>query len=231
MDTDRKEALQEFLKNLGHSRVSNEALSWYDQSFTHRSFSREQGSGAGDNERLEFLGDRILNFVVAEHLFTIFSGAEGELTARMECTKNKNLAALIESSGTEFELLILTGKGQEKTKRIVAGAFEAFIAAFYLDCGLEKTKKIILRFFAKDHTDFGIIRNHKKILQEYLQKGGFPIPTYELESKTGAAHQPQFVFIVRVEGKIVGRGSGRNKTEATQNAARDALGRFSNVSS
>jgi ribonuclease-3 len=227
MDTNRKEQLQKFLKNLGHFNVSRDALERYDRSFTHRSFSQEQRNEAADNERLEFLGDRVLNFVVAEHLFATISGSEGELTARMECTRNKNLASLVELSGTGLGTLVLTGKGQKKTDRIIAGAFEAFIAAFYLDCGLERTKDIILMFFSKGHTDFGVIKNHKKILQEHLQKQGLPPPVYELESRSGADHEPRFVFIVRINGEIAGRGSGRNKTEATQSAARDALWSFS----
>jgi ribonuclease-3 len=223
MDNDRRESLQVFLRKLGRTRVSTEALERYHQALTHRSYCREKGSGEGDNERLEFLGDRILNFVVAEYLYSTFAGTEGELTIRMEFTKNRNLAFLVAKSGNGLEELILTGKGQEKTPRIIAGSFEAFIAAFYLDAGLERTKKLIFRFFPEDITDFGISRNHKKVLQEYLQKKGLPTPHYELECREGADHQPQFVYVVRVEGNVVGRGSGRNKTEATQNAAQNAL--------
>jgi ribonuclease-3 len=223
MDNDRRESLQVFLRKFGRARVALEALERYHQALTHRSYSRELGGQEGDNERLEFLGDRILNFVVAEYLYSTFPGTEGELTVRMEFTKNRNLAHLVATSGNGLEELILTGKGQEKTPRIIAGSFEAFIAAFYLDTGLEKTKKLIFRFFPQDDADFGISRNHKKVLQEYLQKKGLPTPRYELESREGTDHQPQFIYAVRVEGNVVGRGTGRNKAEATQNAARNAL--------
>jgi ribonuclease-3 len=127
MDNDRRESLRLFLKKLGRARISPEALEQYDRALTHRSAVREIGDG-GDNERLEFLGDRVLNFIIAEYLYETFSEAEGELTARMEFTKNRNLARLISASGTGFENLILTGKGQVKTPRIIAGSFEPFIS-------------------------------------------------------------------------------------------------------
>jgi ribonuclease-3 len=222
MDDDRRDTLRGFLRSLGRTKVSAEALERYDQALTHRSAIGEVGV-CEDNERLEFLGDRILNFVVAEYLYETFSEAEGELTARMEFTKNRNLALLVAASGTGFEELILSGKGQAKTARIIAGSFEAFIAAFYLDVGLEKTKKFIFRFFPKDRTGFGLSMNHKKLLQEYLQKKGLPTPHYELENREGAAHKPLFVYVVTVKGKVIGRGIGNNKTDATQDAARNAL--------
>jgi ribonuclease-3 len=223
MDNDRRESLRKLLKKLGRVEVSTVSLERYHRALTHRSYIREQGGKEGDNERLEFLGDRILNFVVAEYLYSTFSETAGELTARMEFTKNRNLALLIAASRIGLEELILTGKGQEKTPRLIAGAFEAFIAAFYLDIGLGRTKKLIFRFFPEDITGFGISRNHKKVLQEYLQKKGLPTPHYELESREGADHQPWFVYVVRVEGNVVGRGAGKNKTDATQNAARNAM--------
>ena len=223
MDNDRRKSLFALLKKLRRIRVPADALERYNQALTHRSYGRDKGEGEGDNERLEFLGDRILNFIVAEYLFEEFPGTEGDLTARMEFTKNRNLAHLIAQSGIGFEDLILIGKGQEVTPRVLAGSFEAFLAAYYLDCGLERTKKLIFRLFPEDTTDFGISTNYKKQLQEFLQKKGLPPPSYELERREGADHRPTFIFLVKSKGVIVGRGSGRTKTEATQDAARKAL--------
>ncbi len=228
MDNDRKRSLRNLLKKLGRTRVSAKALERYDQALTHRSYLREDNvtPAEKDNERLEFLGDRVLNLTIAEYLYLSFPGAEGELTARMEWTKNKNLASLVVSSGTGLDGLIRTGKGQEKTPRIIAGSFEAFIAAFYLDAGLEKTKKLISIFFPENTADFGINRNYKKMLQERVQKQNLPLPLYELEHRVGADHQPFFFYVVRVGARVIGRGSGKTKTEATQNAAHDALQRI-----
>jgi ribonuclease-3 len=225
MDGERKRSLKDLLRKLGRKRVSDEALGRYDQALTHRSYLCEQERipTEKDNERLEFLGDRVLNLVTAEFLYQSFPAPEGELTARMEWTKNRNLASLVLSSGTGLEELIRIGRGQEKTPRIIAGAFEAFIAAYYLDAGLERTKKLISRFFPENLLDFGITPNYKKMLQELVQKRSQSIPVYELESRRGAAHQPLYTYAVRVGGAIVGRGSGRTKREATQDAARDAL--------
>jgi ribonuclease-3 len=232
MDNDRNRSLQELLRKLGRTRVSEKALERYDQALTHRSYLRENCGMPNEknNERLEFLGDRVLNLVVAEFLYLSFPVPEGELTARMEWTKNRNLASLIVSSGIGFEKLIRTGKGQGKTPRIIAGSFEAFIAAFYLDTGLERTKKLISRFFPENMTDFGITKNYKKILQEMVQKKYQSLPLYELENREGAAHHPSFVYVVRLRGVIIGRGSGKTKTEATQNAAHDALKQIGSLS-
>jgi ribonuclease-3 len=223
MDKERRESLRIFLKRLGRTRVPAGALEIYHEALTHRSYSRQSGGMEGDNERLEFLGDRILNFVLAEHLYRTFPETEGELTARMEFARNMNLAHYVASSGSGLESLILVGKGQELTSRIVAGAFEAFIAALYLDAGLGKTQEVIFRFFPPKTTRFGASRNYKKELQEQLQKAGLPAPRYEPESRKGADHRPRFVYVVIINGVVAGRGAGKNKAEATREAARQAL--------
>jgi ribonuclease-3 len=223
MDDQRKTALRAFLKRLGRTRVSAGALELYHQALTHRSYSRQSEDREGDNERLEFLGDRILNFILAEHLYRTYPETEGELTTRMEFARNMNLARHVASSGSGLEDLILLGKGQEMTSRIAAGSFEALIAALYLDAGLAKTQEIIFRFFPIETTRFGPSRNYKKELQEQLQKAGLPPPTYEPESKEGADHRPRFVYVVRMNGVVAGRGTGKNKSEATREAARQAL--------
>jgi ribonuclease-3 len=223
MDDERKTALRAFLKKLGRTRVPAGALELYHQALTHSSCSRQSGGREDDNERLEFLGDRVLNLVLAEHLYKTFPEAEGKLTARMEFARNMNLARYVASSGSGLENLILVGKGQEMTSRIVAGAFEAFIAALYLDAGLAKTREVIFRFFPPKTTRFGAARNYKKELQEQLQKAGLPPPLYEPESSEGEDHRPRFVYVVLIDGVVAGRGTGKNKADATREAARQAL--------
>lgn len=223
MDDERQESLRTFLKRLGRTRISAEALERYNQALTHSSYGRQSGDGEGDNERLEFLGDRVLNFLLAEYLYKAFPEAEGELTARMEVSRNRNLARRVIVSGSGLEDLILLGKGQEMTPRIVAGSFEAFVAALYLEAGLAKTREIIFRFFPPEAASFGAARNYKKELQEHLQKTGHPPPRYEPESREGMDHRPRFVYVVLISGVVAGRGSGKNKADATQEAARQAL--------
>ncbi|NTW91844.1 MAG: hypothetical protein HGA40_00140 [Methanoregulaceae archaeon] len=187
-------------------------------------FAKQVKAGTlGDNERLEFLGDRILNLIVAEFLFQTCPYSEGDLTIRMEWTRNRNIARVIVETHIGFEDLVLVGSNQEKTPRIIAGAFEAFVAALYLDLGFSRTKIIIRRILASDLLDYPQEKNFKKLLQEYLQKHNQPLPVYELKSSEGAAHKPWFCYVVRVEGRVIGSGFGATKAQATQNAARQGL--------
>jgi ribonuclease-3 len=225
IDGERERLLRAFLSSpaIGRRGAGPEALERYHRALTHRSYIRERGETSGDNERLEFFGDRVLNLIVAEFLFRNYPGPEGDLTARMEWTENRNLARAVTAAGIGFEDLILVGSRQEKTARIIAGAFEAFVAALYLDLGLARTKTIIGRFIADEIRNYRTDRNYKKSLQEYLQKKDHPLPEYQLEERTGAHHHPRFSYVVMIDGEVIGRGAGRSKAEATQNAAREAL--------
>jgi ribonuclease-3 len=225
IDGERERLLRDFLSSpaIGRRRAGPEALERYHRALTHRSYMRETGVPSGDNERLEFLGDRILNLIVAEFLFRNYPGPEGDLTMRMEWTENRNLARAVTGAGIGFEDLILVGSRQEKTPRIIAGAFEAFVAALYLDLGLARTKTIIGRLMANEIRNYRTDRNYKKSLQEYLQKRDRSLPEYQLEKRSGAHHHPRFSYIVTIDGEAIGRGTGRSKAEATQNAARAAL--------
>jgi ribonuclease-3 len=225
IDGERERLLRAFLSGpaIGRRRAGPEALERYHRSLTHRSYVRETDVPSGDNERLEFLGDRVLNLIVAEFLFRSYPGSEGDLTMRMEWTENRNLARAVTAAGIGFEELILVGNRQEKTPRIIAGAFEAFVAALYLDLGLARTKTIIGRLLADEIRNYRTDRNYKKSLQEYLQKRDRPLPEYQLGERSGTPHHPRFSYVVTIDGDVIGRGTGRSKTEATQNAARAAL--------
>lgn len=227
IDKDRERELRILLSRrlIGRRKPGAEALNRYHQALIHRSYLQEEvNSVAGsDNERLEFLGDRILNLIVAEFLFQTCPGQEGDLTTRMEWTKNRNLARVILATRAGFENLILVGSNQEKTPRIIAGAFEAFVAALYFDLGFSRTKTIIRRILVSDFSRYSQEENYKKLLQEYLQKHDRPLPVYDLMSRTGAAHKPWLCYVVRVDGVVIGRGFGTTKAQATQDAARNGL--------
>lgn len=224
----RRAAIRAFLARpeIGKRRISRLAFARYECAFTHRSFARESGAGEGrieDNERLEFLGDRVLNLVIAEFLFSGYGEREGFLTVRMEWTKNRNIASVISKTYPLFPGLIRVGRNQTVTPRIIAGAFEAFIGALYLDVGLDAVKKMISTSFAENIREFSTDTNYKKRLQETLQKKKFLLPVYHLESSEGTPHCPFFSYLVKSGEIFLGRGTGRTKSEATQQAARDAL--------
>jgi ribonuclease-3 len=226
--TERENAIREFLarSEIGRRRISPAAFTLYATALTHRSYAREREGDLeiiADNERLEFLGDRVLNLVIAELLFSWFDEPEGALAARMEWMKNRHLASVISTAVPAFPGLILVGKNQGTTPRIIAGSFEAFVGALHLDAGLETVKTMIIAFFADDIRNFSTDTNYKKKLQESLQKENLPLPVYELEFREGKPHSPHFSYLVKSGDICLGRGTGRCKSEATQHAARDAL--------
>ena len=234
-DTPRRKKIHSVLCGMGleSSGISSESLDLYDQALTHSSFVRDveqlQSQKPGslqDNERLEFLGDRVLNLIVAEFLFCSFDEPEGKLTPRMEFTRNRNLGALVPGLAGGFEDLILVGENQSVTPGIIADAFEAFIGALFLDSGFDKTRDVVLSLVSDEIESFSPEKNYKKKLQEILQKQNRPLPVYSLVRKRGKDHEPEFTYRVTADGDISGEGSGSSKAEATQNAALDALRRM-----
>ncbi|MBP1927582.1 ribonuclease-3 [Methanolinea mesophila] len=233
MEENRRKELEKllFLPEIGLKEISVEDLELYDRALTHRSATPGDQGTAGveaNNERLEFLGDRVLNLIVAEHLYRADHLSEGEMTQRMEVTMNQNLAAIVPTMGIGLETLIRLGPGQEPNSRIIAGAFEAFIGALYLNLGMRQTKKIVLGVLNDELKNFSAERNHKKKLQEFLQKHHRPIPVYRFTSQDGPDHRPVFTYHVLIEGTLYGEGVGSSKAEATQNAAQSALERIRN---
>jgi ribonuclease-3 len=229
----RREVLALFLARheIGRTHPTPEALDRYNAALTHRSFVRENGEESDadetDYERLEFLGDRVLNLIVAEHLFRDGRETEGTMTSRMEAVKNQHLGAIVPALGIGFEDLVRVGRNQVKNSRILAGAFEAFVGALYLDAGMMKTKTVVWDLIGEEILSFNPDRNYKKILQEKIQQEDHTIPAYRLSGKEGLDHLPLFTFEVLVGGHVLGRGKGKCKAEATQEAARDALSKLS----
>lgn len=197
---------------------------------THSSYAKQFKDGYY-NERLEFLGDSVLQLCITEYLFINYkSKAEGELTklrSLIVCenslhsvAKKINLGKFIRMSKGEE----MTG-GRERTS-IQADAVEAVIAAIYLDKGIEEAKKFILREF-KDIINKAIknkiILDFKTKLQEHLQVNGEVNINYELIKYEGPPHNRKFFVSVLVDNKEMGKGSGLSKKEAEQNAAKEAL--------
>jgi ribonuclease-3 len=194
---------------------------------THSSYANENKLPR-DNERLEFLGDSVLGFITAEYLFSEYkSRPEGELTklrAAVVCEKSLFKFAEKISLGD----FIYMGKGEENSggrnrPSIVSDAFEAVIAAMYLDGGIEVVKNYILSFISEAVKREANFKDNKSLLQEIIQKNKGSTISYEEIGESGPDHEKVFKFVVKINGEIVGTGEGRSKKEAEQAAAGDAL--------
>lgn len=200
------------------------------EALTHSSYSNENKKFEF-NERLEFLGDSVLSIVISDHLFKEETDLpEGELTklrANIVCEESLSEVANDISLG-EYMLL---GKGEEATGgrqriSILADAFEAVIAAIYLDGGVEKAKTFILKYMEEiiDNSRKGnIFRDYKTHLQEVLQSMGESNIWYKLIQEKGPDHNKRFVMQVGLNESVLGTGEGKSKKEAEQLAAKLAL--------
>jgi len=196
---------------------------------THSSYANEKGAGTKYNERLEFLGDSVLGIITAEYLFTNHNDfPEGELTkvrSALVCEKALYRFACEISLG---EYLYL-GKGELHTggrsrPSILADAFEALIAAIYLDGGMEAAKTFVLRFIKEAQAEaIEINTDYKTKLQEIIQKNPEEKISYVLVDEKGPDHDKWFAVEVHLNSNVIGRGEGRSKKAAEQSAAREAL--------
>lgn len=205
------------------------------QALAHRSYLNEQdGSSLDSYERMEFLGDAVLELVVSNELYQRLPHLnEGELTkarAALVCRESLSQLAQTLSLG-EFLLL---GKGEEaaggrQRESLLAAVFEAVVAAIYLDQGYDQARRFILSTLTEQLDE--VCRrgtppeNPKSQLQEYFQGLGRPSPRYRLVSAEGPDHSPVFTIEAVVEDQVVGTGQGGKKAEAERSAALDALGR------
>ncbi len=217
----------EFEKKIGYSFKNKELL---HEALSHSSYANEQKKGRNSNERLEFLGDSVLSIVVSEHLFTHFKHLpEGELTkirASLVCEK-----ALFEfAKKIDLGRHILIGKGEEHSggrerPSIVSDAFEAVIAAIYLDGGMDAAKKYILGFIPKDldKNSSKALHDYKTVLQEIIQRNPEEKVEYVLKDQTGPDHDRKFVVQVCLNSNVIGQGEGHSKKQAEQLAAKEAL--------
>ena len=209
-----------------------------EHAMTHTSRANEDVSGGvSDNESLEFLGDAVLGFVVADVLFHAFpqfnEGQKSKIKASLVSTTT--LARQAERLALGDHLLL--GRGEEKTggrrkQALLADGYEALIAAVYLDGGVEQARAFITREFAPLVDEIrrtGIVDgDHKSALQEYLQSNDEGLPEYRLAGTVGPDHRKLFQVQVIVREQVVAEAIGPSKKEAEQEAARIALGSLSN---
>lgn len=226
-DKTLSERLAAFEEKIGYSFKNKNLL---HEALSHSSYANECKKGRSSNERLEFLGDSVLSIVISEHLFNHFKHLpEGDLTkirASLVCEK-----ALFEfSKQISLGEFILLGKGEENTggrnrPSIVSDAFEAVIAAVFLDGGMEAAREYVLGFIPNDldKNSAKKLQDYKTILQEIIQRNPEEKVEYVLRSQSGPDHDRHFVVEVCLNTNVIGHGEGHSKKQAEQQAAKEAL--------
>ncbi len=206
------------------------------QAFIHRSFLNEAPEKMESNERLEFLGDSILSFVVSDHLYKAYPEFdEGILTnLRSLVVNTKSLA----KKARELKLgdHLQLSKGEEESKgrendSILANTFEAVIGALFLDQGIEAVKTFLFTNLIPDIAEYvekRVFKDPKSLLQEHVQSKKQNSPVYKVHNEEGPAHAKQFTIGVYVENHLLGEGQGRSKQEAEEGAAQRALEKIGN---
>ncbi len=205
-------------------------LSLLEQALCHRS-AAEEGLARAHNERLEFLGDAVVQLCVTELLYLRFGqAAEGDMSRIRARLVNKGFLA---SLAEEIELgpLLILGKGEEKDGRskpsLLADAFEAIMGALFLDQGMDQCRRVLAEYFAgalaeiSDPVGYG--RHPKSALQELTTERWRQTPSYTLLETSGPPHQRSFLFSVSLGERELARGEGHSTKEAQSRAARAAL--------
>lgn len=221
-----KYTISELEERIGY-RFKNQVL--LKQAVTHSSFTNEQKINKyGHYERLEFLGDAVLELVSSDFLYHTYENEpEGKLT-KMRASMVCEPALAFCAKDIELGKFLLLGKGEESTggrerESIVSDVMEAVIGAIFLDGGIEEAKEFIYRFILSDLEHKKLFYDSKTTLQEILQSGGGREYHYDLVDEQGPEHDKVFVVEVIVDGECYGKGTGRTKKAAEQQAAYEAL--------
>lgn len=205
------------------------------RALTHRSYVNEHPDALEDNERLEFLGDAVLDFLVGEWLYNRFPEMEeGQLTQMRSALVQTNQLAEF-AKLLSLEKAVRLGRGEYKTggtyrNTLLCDMFEAFIGALFLDSGLDRVKNFVYPML--EHSAEEIIEQHrnedpKSKLQEWAQANGYATPKYTTINVKGPDHERIFDVEVRVNGRVMGSGVARSKQSAEKKAARSALAELS----
>jgi ribonuclease III len=201
-----------------------------DQALTHRSWVNEHKGERASNERLEFLGDAILEFIVSKEIYDQFPDKEeGYLTAlRANLVNTVALAAAARKLNLGEELFLSKGEvdgGGRTNTSLLADTVEAIIGAIFIDRGLADAEKFIKNDLLSGVSQKAAseLKDAKSQLQELVQSKGLPTPKYQVIEESGPDHDKKFVIEVVVDGKPWGRGEGKSKSGAEQEAARQVL--------
>jgi len=241
--------LEELEASLGHKFTRKSLI---ERALTHRSLAHEltienpdEPTPAGDNERLEYLGDAVLGLAVAEALFLLHSDwQEGELTrVRAQLVSRQHMAEVAAKIRLGEYLRLSRGEEKSGLRRkgtVLSNSMEAVLGAVYLDGGLAPVKAFVDRYvmgadaehLAREVQNGAALGNYKSALQEFLQAGKAGIPFYRVKGESGPDHRKKFLVEVRLKqnedepGRPLAKGSGRTKKLAEQDAARRALDRL-----
>lgn len=225
-----KKDLNELEEKIGVNFTNKELIK---TAFVHRSYINEHKSVKEHNERLEFLGDAVLELVVTEHLYGNFPNPEGDLTNwRSALVKTESISEAAKELGFEDYLLLSRGEASSTGRArqlILANSFEAVIGAVYLDKGYEASKEFIQKFLIiklPKIIEEKLYIDPKSNFQELAQEKESITPRYEVISEDGPDHAKIFTVAAKVGEKEWGRGMGSSKQIAQQEAAKDALKRY-----
>lgn len=213
-------------KNLGYTFKNKSLLI---NALTHSSYANEARDGVSSNERLEFLGDSVLSVIVSDYIYKRFNNLpEGELTKiRASLVCEKSLCGF--SKELNVGEFLRLGKGEEKgggreRASILADAFEALLAAIYLDSDLETARNFVLKFVDLElSSEEEVFKDYKTALQEIIQRNPEEYVTYILIGESGPDHNKSFEMEVHLNSNVIGRGVGKSKKQAEQMAAKQAL--------
>ncbi|MBQ9530572.1 MAG: ribonuclease III [Eubacterium sp.] len=204
-------------------------ISFLEEALTHSSYANEQQGNTPYNERMEFLGDAVLSFVSAQYLYEKYpdmpEGRLSKLRSSLVCTQS------LSSFAKEIDLgsCLRMGKGETASggasrPSVLEDAFEALIAAIYLDGGIEQARKFILHFLSREvenhHSNF---KDYKSLLQEIIQQNPDERLSYAVINTSGPDHDKRFEVELRLNSNVIGKGIGTSKKNAEQEAARQAL--------
>lgn len=205
-------------KKLGYTFKNKQLLV---QAFVHSSYANEEN--VEDNERMEFFGDSVLEYISSEYLYQKYPECSaGELSKlRSLVVSADGLRPVVDSLGILDSLIVSDGAGKIRSlsKKIEANLYEAVLCAIYFDGGMAAAKKFVMKTLKKSMDSAAKVKkDYKTLVQEYCQERKWTI-CYKLESRSGPDNKPTFVYSLWIENKKVGEGSGFSKKDAEQNAA------------
>ena len=211
--------IMEFLRPFNIEIKNQELL---NLALTHSSYSNEHGGG--NYERLEFLGDAVLQLITSEYFYNFSNAKEGELSKiRASFVCEEALAQYAKDIGIDKEIKVGNGQIKNVNDTIIADVFESVLGTIYLDKGLEVARNYVLKVlepYVKEHHIF--LGDYKSRLQEMVQTDKKSLE-YVLVSEDGPSHDKTFIFEVVIDGIVYGRGIGKSKKDAEQQAAKNAL--------
>lgn len=215
-------------------KIENKKL--LEEALTHRSYLNESKTPRNSNERLEFLGDSILSFIVSGYLFNEYPDLnEGKLTnLRSLLVNTKMLAEVAKECDLGSHLYLSKGEeesGGRNNQSLLADAFESYLGALFIDQGIEEVTKFVKDTVIPKADQFmknNLLKDPKSLFQEYVQSQKMGSPMYKVINEEGPAHLKRFTVGAYVAEKLIGQGEGRSKQEAEEKAAEAALASLKN---